>query len=219
MESLLVALCVIAFLGAVAIALVVFSPVVITVDSRQRQLRVRWLQFLEYLRPLPGASGEAGLYVFRRPVLRQARQPVKEPPKPKEPAKEKARAPRPRKKRKSPGQFFMQCLGNSTIRRALAQQLWKLGKRVSRSVVLARSLSNISLPDPALNGMLAGALRASPWTRPWGVRVNFTGENSLFLEVRFHPYRVFTAFLFFLPALPYRAMFRVWRAFAATRAE
>ena len=82
-----------------------------------------------------------------------------------------------------------------------------------------RHLSDISLPDPALNGLLAGVLAASPWSDWAGVRANFNGENSLFLEVRFHPHRVFKAFLFFLPGLPYRAVFRQWRAFAAARRQ
>ena len=110
----------------------------------------------------------------------------------------------------------MQCLADSTIRRALARQLARLARRIFRSVRLARLESDVSLPDPALNGMLAGALAAS--NRGWqGLRVNFVGENSLFFELRFHPHRVFKAFLFFLPGLPYRAVFRQWRAFSAAR--
>ena len=210
MESLLVALCAVAFL----LGVLVFSPVVVTVDSRSRQLRVRWLAVLEYLRPLPGTSGETCLSVLRRTVS------VKGPGE--QPARKKAAAAaaaRPRKKRGGRGEFFMRCLGDSSIRRTLAEQLWNLIKRVCGSVALSRSASDISLPDPAFNGMLAGALAASEWGRRSGIRVNFAGENSLFLELRFHPHRIFKALLFFVSGLPYRAMFREWRAFSAARPQ
>jgi hypothetical protein len=206
-EHLIMALSVMAFLGlaaAAAITVLVFSPVVITVDSRRRQLRVRWLRILEYLRPLPGGSGKSGFYVFQKPVPFAARETAKKP-----------KAPKPRKKRRLPARFFMRCLGNSGIRRKLAQQISKLLKRIFHSVDVARSESEVSLPDPALNGMLAGALASIP--RRLGVRVNFTGENSLFLELRLHPHRVLKAILFFTSGLPYWAMFKQWRALAAVR--
>lgn len=211
MESLLFVLCGVAFL----LGVVVFSPVVVTVDSRHGQLRVRWLGFLEYLRPLPGTSGKARLFVLRKSVALRARRAGKEAPE--EPAK--PATPKPRKKGRKRGQFFMRCLGDSAIRRTLAEQLWKLIKRVGSSVTLSRSASDVSLPDPALNGMLAGALAASEWGRRSGVRVNFAGENSLFLELRFHPHRVFKALLSFVSGLPYRAMFRKWRAVSAARPQ
>jgi len=208
-EIFLIALCAVAFL----LAIVVFSPVVITLDSRSRQLRFRWLCVLEFLMPLPWTAGEKRLYFFRRPVPVRERQPagVRE--------KAAAQASQPPKKRRGWGRFLLRCLGDSAIRRALARQLAKLVRRISRSVDLARSASDVSLPDPALNGMLAGALAASNWGRRSGIRVNFAGENSLFIELRFHPHRIFKAFLFFLPGLPYRAMFKVWRAMPAVRPQ
>lgn len=211
MESLLVALCVVAFLLGVVIS----SPVVVTLDSQSRQLRVRWLAVLEYLRPLPGTSGETRLYVLRRQVSQRSREPLEKPAE--ERAKPAAKASKTRKKRRARVDFFMRCLGDYAIRHTLAQQLWKLVKRVCGSVALSLSASDISLPDPALNGMLAGTLAASEWGRRSGVRVNFTGENSLFLELRFHPHRVFKAVLLFVSALPYRAMFKEWRAVSAAR--
>lgn len=210
MEAALITVCVFAFL----LAIVVFSPVVITVDSAKRRLRVRWLVALEYLRPLPGASGDAGLYVFRKPVSLGPR-----PSGQASPAGQESKPPKPRKKRRSTGQFFLRCLGDAGIRRALARQLWKFAKGASRSLVLARARGSVSLPDPAANGMLAGVLAASPWGRRLGMQVNFRDENSLFIEVRFHPHRVFKAFLFSLPGLPYWAMLKQWRAIAAARTE
>lgn len=207
METLLILLCVVAFL----LGIVIFSPVVITVDSRNHVLKVRWLSILEYLRPLPGTSGEAKLFVLRKRVSQDRRQPEGKPVKPED------GTPKRRKKRRSRGEFFMRCLGDSTIRHTVAQQLWKLVKRICGSAALSRSASSISLPDPALNGMLAGALAASECGRRSGIRVNFTGENNLFLELRLHPHRVFKAFLLFISGLPYRAIFREWRAFSAAR--
>ena len=101
----------------------------------------------------------------------------------------------------------------------MARQLAKLVRRIVRSVDVARSASDVSLPDPAINGMVAGALAASGWGRRLGIRVNFAGENSLFIELRFHPHRIFKAFVFFVSGLPYRAMFKVWWALPAARPQ
>ena len=183
------ALCVMAFLGLAAVAMIavlVFSPVVITVDSRQRHLRVRWLKFLEFQRPLFGGVGPSGFYVFRRPVRFAAREATAEP-----------RPEEVPQKRRLPARFFMRCLGNSSIRRKLAQQISRLFERVFRSVELARSKRKVSLPGPALHGMLAGALASVP--RRLGLRVNF--ENSLLLELRLHPHRILKAILLFATGL------------------
>jgi hypothetical protein len=136
----------------------------------------------------------------------------------KEPRKT-AEAPKRHKKGRAPGRFLVRCLGDSAIRRALARQVANLLRRIARSVDLSRTACDVSLPDPALNGMLAGVLAASNWGRRSGIRFNFAGDNSLFVELRFHPHRVLKAFLFFLPGLPYRAMFKVWRALPAARPQ
>ena len=214
MEIFLIVLCVIVFI----LAIVVFSPVVIAFDSRARSLRLRWLFALEFHVPLPGSQKPKALYIFRKPVALRERPPAAGPESilAKAPARA-AEAPALPKKRKQHSQFLMRCLGNAAIRHALARQLSKLLKRVSGSIHLTRISSHLSLPDPALNGMLAGALASSAWARRLGLRVNFSGENSLFIELRFYPHRVLKGFLFFLPGLPYRAMFRQWRAFSAAR--
>jgi len=216
-EILLVAVCIVVFL----LGVIVLSPVVVTVDSRSRQVRVHWLFVLEFQMPLPGTAGQKCFTIFRTTVPIRERQPAAEAAGVKEekPAKAAARAHKPRKKRRSRGEFLMRCLGDSAIRSTLAQQIWKLLNRVCGSVAFSGSASDISLPDPALNGMLAGALAASEWGQRSGVRVNFVGENSLFLEVRFLPHRVFKAVLLFVSGLPYRAMFREWRAVPAARAQ
>ena len=215
METLLILLCIVVFL----LAIVMFSPVVIAVDSRERQLRVRWLLALEFQMPLPGTAGRKYFAIFNKPFPVRKSQPRagaaaagKDEPVRAATAVQKARS-----KRRATGRFLVRCLGDSGIRRALARQLSMLLRRIFRSVDLSGSASEVSLPDPALNGMLAGALAASRFERLQGVRVNFRGENNLLLELRLHPHRVFKAFLFFLPGLPYRAVFKQWRAFSAVR--
>lgn len=211
METLLVVLCVVVFL----LAIVVFSPVVIEVDSRKRQLRIRWLLALEFQMPLPGTTGRKYLAVFHKPFPVRERQPgaaKKEKPAGAADAVQKAGS-----RRRATVQFFARCLGDSGIRGALARKLSLLLRRIFRSADLKGPACDVSLPDPALNGMLAGALAASNYGRRQRMRVNFEGENNLLLELRLHPHRVFKAVLFFLPGLPYRALFRQWRAFSAAR--
>ncbi len=205
MEYLLIGLCIVAFLTVAAVAFVVFSPVVITVDSRRRHVRVRWLMVLEYLLSLPGGAGESGFYFLRKPVAFKVRK-----------AARKENVAKPHKKRR-PVRFLMRCMGNSNIRRELARQTAKLLKLLFRSAEVSRSESEVSLPDPALNGILAGAVAGLP--RRMGIRVNFTGENSLFLELRLHPLRILKAFLYFGSGLPYWALFKQWRAFSAVRSR
>ncbi|HKT10283.1 MAG TPA: hypothetical protein VJW77_00520 [Terriglobia bacterium] len=210
METLLIAICVAAFL----LAVVVFSPVVIAVDSREQQLRVRWLLTLEFQIPLPWTEGRKFFKAFGKPFLipeKQAAATKKEKPAGTGVTVQKFG------KRRSAGRFFVRCLGDSGIRRALARQLSVLLRRIFSSVDLRGLASDVSLPDPALNGLLAGALAVTNPGRRQAIRVNFKGENSLLLELRFHPHRIFKAFLYFLPGLPYRAVFRQWRAFSAAR--
>jgi hypothetical protein len=214
-EIYLIVLCVVFFL----LAIVMVSPVVIAVDSRQRRLCVRWLLALEFQMPLPGAPGRKSFAVFHKPFPVRRKQPAEDAAGAKEekPAKTAAAVQKAPGKRRALGRFLVRCLGDSGIRRALARQLSMLLRRIFRSVNLARSDLDISMPDPALNGMLAGALAASGHGNRSGIRVNFAGENSLFLELHVHPHRLFKAFLFFLPGLPYRAVFKQWRAFSAAR--
>jgi hypothetical protein len=206
-EIFLIVLCAVLFL----LAIVAFSPVVLAVDSRTRQVRICWLFVLEFQMPLPGTAGQKLLTAFGKPYpIREEHHAAKAPR-----AEKPAKTPRPRRKRQAVGRFFMRSLGDSDIRRAMARQLSLVLRRILRSATVTRSEANISTPDPALNGMLAGALAASNWGNRPGVRINFTGQNSLFMELRFHPHRLFKAFLFFLPGLPYRAMLRQWRALSA----
>lgn len=211
METLLIAIGVALFL----LSIVVFSPIVIAVDSRKRQLRVRWLLALEFQMPLPWTKGQKFLKAFGKPFPIREKQPAAV--KKKKPASAEAEVQKSFGKRRATGRLFVRCLGDSGIRRALARQLSMLLRHIFRSVDLRGWASDVSLPDPALNGMLAGALAASNPGRRQEIWVNFAGENNLLLELRFHPHRVFKAFLFFLPGLPYRAVFKQWRAYSAAQ--
>lgn len=213
MEVFLIVLCAVLFL----LTIVVFSPVVIAVDSRARQVRIRWLFVLQFQMPLPGTAGQKLFTAFGRPFPIREQQPASKPPRVK---KEKPKkSPKPRRKRRATGRFFMRCLADSNIRRALARQLSLLLRHILRSASLTRADGDVSMPDPALNGMLAGALAASGRGSLSGIGVDFTGQNSLFIELRFHPHRVFKAVLFFFTGLPYWAVFKQWRALSAARPQ
>lgn len=215
MEILLIVLFIIAAMVAVA----VFSPIMISVDSRNRQVRVRWLSALEFQMPLPGTAGQKCLTIFRRPMPIRERQPGTEATgvEKEKPAKTSAEVQKTRAKRRATGRFIVRCLGDSSIRGALARQLSTLLRRIFHSAHLTRSDIEVSLPDPAFNGMLAGVLASVNQVGRSGMRVNFRGENSLSVELRLHPHRALKALLFFLAGLPHRALFRQWRSFAAAQ--
>lgn len=200
---LLIALCVALLFVVILTATVLFFPVIFIVDSRAREIRVRWLGLINLLIALPGAAGPSQISIAGRSVRFRSRAPKKE--------REKAEVSAPKERRRA---FIWRCLRNSRIRRAIGRQVAAMLRRVPRSFELVRCRSNLSLTDPALNGMLAGALAQSRWSRAFGLRVNFTGENTLLCEVRFYPHRVFKAFAFLAVGLPYWAVFREWRASA-----
>jgi hypothetical protein len=202
MAGLGVVFCTALLLAAVAF----FSPMIFTFDSATRQVRVRWLSMVEYVAALPGGEGKPRLSIAGSPVRIRPR---------KRKAGSKGEPPGSQKNRRDQatgGRFFIRCLRDSTIRRVLPGQLAKLARGIERSMVLTRSRANLSLPDPAANGILAGALAQSSWGRRLGIRINFVGANSIFCEIRLYPHRVAKAIFFFLSGLPYMALYRNWRA-------
>ncbi|HVB99539.1 MAG TPA: hypothetical protein VNJ12_09465 [Candidatus Dormibacteraeota bacterium] len=190
------------------LAAMLFSPLVFSIDSGKGQARVCWLGALEYSRPFPPAEGKAELRFAGKSLSLPARR-----------AKRKRRpaAPGPRKagKRATAARFLRRCLCQPEVRRILVKRIGRLAKGMLRSVAWTGRQVNLSLPDPAWNGMLAGWLAQRHGGRGSAVRVNFTGENELFLEVRVYPYRIATALLIFSAGLPYRALLREWRAASA----
>lgn len=181
-----------------------FSPLVFTVDSMNWQVRVRWLAAVEYWRPLPGGRGETGMSVggkaFALPAGRRKRKRIQMGT---------------GGKKAMMGRFARRCFGNSSIRPVLAAKARELARGMLRSVSVTCRQICVSLPDPAMTGMLAG------WLAQWGgheepsYRINFTGENGVLLVGRFYPHRVIKVLLFFLAGLPYRALYREWRGSSA----
>jgi len=198
----LIAFAAIVLLALAMASIAIFSPVVLVVDSAGRQVRVRWLFGLEYLRPLPGSEGETRLSFAGKALRRPERKPKRPKPTP---------AVRPKRGRAAPTRFLVRCLRDPSLRRTLARQVARLVKRIFRSADITRWRAGVSLPDPAATGMLYGFTQFG-WGRRAGVEANFTGENNFFLEIRLRPHRIVKAVLSFLTGLPYRAMFRAWRA-------
>ena len=202
------------FFGLLAgIALLLFcSPVVAIVNTNRGELSVRWTALLRARYPLPGGSGPARLYLAGIPVPfpRFRRKP------------EKTREKKPRLARfPRIFRFLRYCAADSYLRRAVVVAGGKLARGSLRSFGLSRWHAQVSLPDPALNGMLAGwiaAARATRWFAParWPggspVGVNFMGQNWLELEVRFYPYRMALAGSAFVFRLPHRAIVGHWLA-------
>jgi hypothetical protein len=207
---LLVILAVVVGVALIVAVVALFSPVVLEVDSARAQMRVRWLLAMEYRRPLPGTKGEARFSFAGKRIKTRPRKPKAKRKKVLSPREAEVRA----RRRAARGRFFGRCLRDSAIRRKLLRQLARLRRGVFRSVQMTRRRVRISLPDPATTGMLYGFTQFARG-RLAAFQPNFTGENSVLLEIRLRPYRILRAVFSFLTGLPYRAMFREWRASSA----
>jgi hypothetical protein len=194
------------FVALAVAAAVLCSPVVLVVDSARAQVQVRWLFAIAYQRPLPGAEGETRLSIAGHTVPLRRRKPKRK--------RAKLAARRARRRKAARGRFFYRCLRNRAIRRRLFRQLGRLRRGVFRTVEMKRRRVRVSFPDPALTGMLYGITQFG-WARWAGIEPNFTGENSVFLEIRLRPHRIVKPVFSFLTGLPYRAMFKEWRASSA----
>ena len=200
------------FFGLMAgVSLLFFlSPVVATLDTKRGEFAVRWTPLFRMRAPWSGGLEGARIYLagiplrlprFRRkPRLRKARE--------KKPSRVLEHLPRIFR-------FFRYCAADSYLRRAVMIAGGKLARESFRSFELSRWHAEVSLPDPALNGMLAGWAAAARWIAParWAdnpVGVNFMGRNWLTLEVRFYPYLMALAGGLFLFRLPHRAIFGHW---------
>jgi hypothetical protein len=203
------------FVIAVAVSailtLLMFTPVVVLIDSRSRDVKVRWSVLLSYAGPLPRAeTGQeleltvAGISVplrrlRREPLLGRKNQPGAGP-------KEA------QKRRRGLRRFVWNCLLDSNIRSALVRGFRCLSKALWDAVQVSRLNCEVSLRDPALNGMIWGALAtADASSRTW-LQCNFLGKNEVRTELRFYPYRLVKAVLSFFLQLPYRAMRDQWSA-------
>jgi len=193
------------FLGLLAglAAVLLCSPVVSTVDTRRAELGVRWTALFRARYPLPGRTGSAQLYLAGFPVPFPRRERGDKKPRKEKPRREGARLPRIFR-------FLLYCAADAHLRRALIVRGGKLARGSLHSFELSQWNAAVSLPDPALNGMLFGWLAATGWKGSRRVAVNFLGRNWLDLEVRFYPYRMVLAFAAFLIRLPHRSIIGHW---------
>jgi hypothetical protein len=194
---------------AATLGLLMFTPVVLLVDSRSRDVKVRWSFLLSYVRPFPGAeTGQkfslAGISV---PLPRPKRGAL--PKKKEKPGPGRIEA---RKRRRKAGRFMWNCLLDGNIRSALVRYLRRLPIALWDAVEVSRLHCEVSLPDPALNGTLWGALATvDAASRTW-LQCNFIGRNEVRTEVRLYPHRVVKTVLLFFLHLPYRALLKQWPA-------
>jgi len=192
------------------LTLLMFTPVVMLVDSRSRDVKVRWSFLLSCVSPLPGAeTGQelelsvAGISV---PLPR---------PKPKAPPKRKNKlgpGPIGRRRRRKIGRFMWNCLLDGNIRSRLVRRFRRLPIALWYAVEVSRLHCKVSLPDPALNGMLWGALATVDAASRTGLQCNFMKRNEVLTEVRLYPHRLVKPLLFFFLQLPYRALLKQWPA-------
>jgi hypothetical protein len=185
-------------------ALLLFSPVVLVVDSRSRDARLRWSFLISGAFPLPGAK--------RSPQLRVAGVRIAVPPRKKKDVPGAKRSEQRRQRRRESSRLFWNCLLDGDIRSALLRRFRRLPADLWGGVEVSRWESNVSLPDPALNGILWGALAAMNNGPRMRLHCNFTGKNEVRTEVRLYPHRVVKALLSFVLRLPYLAVYRRWRA-------
>jgi hypothetical protein len=193
------------------LTLLMFTPVVVLVDSRSCDVKVSWSFLLSYESQLPGAETgqESELSIAGVPV------PLSRPKREAPPKRKNKLGPGPteaRKGRRKPGRFTWNCLLEANIRSALVRRFRRLPVALSDAVEVTRLHCEVSLPDPALNGMLWGALAAVDTGSRTLLQCNFMGSNEVRTEVRLYPHRLVKAGLFFFLRLPYRALLQQWRA-------
>jgi len=193
------------------LTLLVFTPVVVLVDSRSRDVKVRWSFLVSYVSPLPGAGTGQELELSVAGISVPLSRPKRKAP-PKRKNKLEQGPIEARKRRRKIGRFMWKCLLDGNIRHALARRFRRLPIALWDAVEVSRLHCEVSLPDPALNGMLWGALASvDAASRTW-LQCNFMGRNEVRTEVRFYPHRLVKAVLFFFLLLPYRALIKQWRA-------
>ena len=193
------------------LTLLVFTPVVVLVDSRSRDVKVRWSFLLSYVSPLPGADTGQELELSVAGISVPLPRPKREAP-----TKGKDElGPGPvetRKRRRKIGRLIWNCLLDGNIRSALVRRFRRLPIALWDAVEVSRLHCDVSLPDPALNGMLWGTLATVDAASHTWLQCNFMRRNEVRTEVRFYPHRLVKAVLFFFLQLPYRALLKRWRA-------
>jgi hypothetical protein len=201
---------VILVVASAILGLLLFTPVVVLVDSRSRDVKVRWSFLLSYVRPLPGAKAgqESGLSVagISVPLPRPKRKALTERKGRLGPSAIEAR-----KRRRRMWRFMWKCVLDGNIRSALVRRFRRLPIALWDAVEVSHLHCEVSLPDPALNGMLWGALAGVDATSGTWLQCNFARRNEVRTEVRLHPHRLVKAVLISVLQVPYRALLKQWR--------
>jgi hypothetical protein len=89
----------------------------------------------------------------------------------------------------------------------LIQHLWRLFLEVLKALSFRDSRAAVSLPDPALNGLLFAVVANIPLEQV-DVSVNFENRNFAKIRVTVYPYRVAWKLIGFLLRLPYLRLVR-----------
>lgn len=193
----------------VVFALLLFSPVVAEVDTDSRRIEVRWSFFLTYRRPLPGVKGHGQLTIAGITITLPRRERKRAERKKEKPATEQVEARRLQQRKRT--RLLWNCLLDDDIRGALMRRFRGFPADIWQAVEVRRFKCGISLSDPALSGMLWGAMTAVNWGPRVQVECNFLGRNTVQTELRLYPHRVVKALLKFFLLLPYRGIFKEWR--------
>jgi hypothetical protein len=193
------------------VMLLMLTPVVVLVDSCSRDMKVRWSFLLSYVSPLPGAETGRGLELSVAGIRVPLAHPKREAP-PKRKNDLRPGLIETRKRRRKTGRFMWNCLLDGNIRSALVRRFRRLPIALWDAVEVSSLHCEVSLPDPALNGMLWGALATVDATSHTWLRCNFMRRNEVRTEVRFYPHRLVKEVLVFSLQFPYRALLKQWRA-------
>ena len=121
--------------------------------------------------------------------------------KPKKPKKTAA------KKKVSGGAILARLWSRRELCLELIQHLWRLVLDVLKTLRFRDSSATISLPDPALNGLLFAVVANIPLEQV-DLSVNFENRNFAKIRVTIYPYRVASKLTSFLLHLPYLRLVR-----------
>jgi len=192
------------------LTLLMFTPLVVFVDSRSRDVKVRWSFLLSYVSPIPGAETSQELELSVAGISVALPRSKREAP-PMSKNKLGLRHIEARKRQRKLATFAWSCLLDGNIRSALVRGFRRLPITLWDAVEVSRLHCEVSLPDPALNGMLWGALATVDSALPW-LQCNFISRNEVRTEIRLYPHRLVKTVLFLLLQLPYRALVKQWHA-------
>jgi hypothetical protein len=202
---------VIAVVVSATLALLMFTPVVVLIDSSSCDVKVRWSFLLSYASPLPGTETDQELELTVAGMSVPLRRLTREPP-PNRKNQLGAASIKTRERHRRIRRFMWNCLLDRNIRSALVRGFRRLSNALWDAVQVSRLNCEVSLRDPAVNGLLWGVLAtAGGPSRAW-FQCNFMRRNGVRTELRFYPYRLLKAVLFFFLQLPYQAMRSQWSA-------